>query len=39
MDVAIRPVRDGDIQDLVELAVLAWEPVFRSFEQVDDPEL
>jgi GNAT superfamily N-acetyltransferase len=34
MDVAIRPVRDGDIEDLVELAVLAWEPVFRSFEQV-----
>ena len=34
MDVVIRPVRDGDIRDLVELAVLAWEPVFRSFKQV-----
>jgi ribosomal protein S18 acetylase RimI-like enzyme len=34
MDVAIRPVRDGDIQDLVDLALLAWEPVFHSFEQV-----
>ena len=34
MDVVIRPIRDGDVQDLVELAVLAWEPVFRSFEQV-----
>src|SRR5690349_14395761 len=34
MDVNIRPVRDGDVQDLVELAVLAWEPVFCSFEQV-----
>jgi ribosomal protein S18 acetylase RimI-like enzyme len=34
MDVVIRPVRDADIHDLVELAVLAWEPVFPSFEQV-----
>ena len=39
MDVVIRPVRDGDVQDLVELAVLAWEPVFRSFEQVLGPTI
>jgi ribosomal protein S18 acetylase RimI-like enzyme len=39
MDVVIRPVRDGDVHDLVELAALAWEPVFRSFEQVLGPNI
>jgi ribosomal protein S18 acetylase RimI-like enzyme len=39
MDVVIRPVRDADIQNLVDLAVLAWEPVFRSFEQVLGPNI
>jgi GNAT superfamily N-acetyltransferase len=39
MDIVIRPVRDGDIHDLVELAVLAWEPVFRSFEQALGPNI
>jgi GNAT superfamily N-acetyltransferase len=34
MELVIRTVPDADIQDLVELAVLAWEPVFRSFEHV-----
>lgn len=30
----IRPFRDDDIDDIVELSLLAWEPVFQSFEQV-----
>lgn len=34
MELHIRPVRDDDIEDVVQLALLAWAPVFRSFEQV-----
>ena len=30
----IRPVRDNDVEDLVRLSLLAWAPVFSSFEQV-----
>ena len=30
----IRPVRDTDVEDLVRLSLLAWAPVFSSFEQV-----
>jgi ribosomal protein S18 acetylase RimI-like enzyme len=34
VDLAIRPVREDDVQDLVQLSWLAWTPVFRSFEQI-----
>jgi GNAT superfamily N-acetyltransferase len=34
MDLQIGPVRDANVGDLVRLSLLAWEPVFRSFEQV-----
>jgi GNAT superfamily N-acetyltransferase len=37
MDLRIRPVRDADVEDLVCLSLLAWEPVFRSFEQLLGP--
>lgn len=39
MDLQIRPVRDADVEDLVQLSLLAWEPVFRSFEQVLGPTI
>jgi hypothetical protein len=39
MDVATRPGGEGDIRDLVELAVLAWESVFRSFAQALGPSI
>jgi ribosomal protein S18 acetylase RimI-like enzyme len=34
MDLDIRPVREDDVQDLVRLSLLAWTPVFSSFEQI-----
>ncbi len=34
MDLRVRLVRDADVEDLVRLSLLAWEPVFRSFEQL-----
>ncbi len=34
MNLAIRPVREDDIQELVQLSLLAWVPVFSSFEQI-----
>ena len=34
MNWPIRPVRDNDVEDLVRLSLLAWAPVFGSFEQV-----
>jgi GNAT superfamily N-acetyltransferase len=30
----MRPVRDTDVEALVALSLLAWEPVFPSFEQI-----
>ena len=39
MDLCIRPVRDNDVDALVELSLLAWIPVFSSFEQVLGPEI
>jgi ribosomal protein S18 acetylase RimI-like enzyme len=32
MDVEIRPMRDGDLDRIVELSLRAWEPVFVSIE-------
>lgn len=34
MGLDIRPVREDDIEDLVQLSLLAWTPVFSSFEQI-----
>lgn len=34
MDLTIRSVRDNDIPDLVQLSLLAWAPVFSSFERI-----
>ena len=34
MKVQIRPLRSSDVDALVELSLLAWSPVFHSFEQV-----
>ena len=37
MNLHIRPVRDDDVEDLVRLSLLAWAPVFSSFEQILGP--
>jgi len=34
MTVQIRPIGAGEIEAVVRLSLLAWAPVFRSFEQV-----
>jgi ribosomal protein S18 acetylase RimI-like enzyme len=34
MNLHIRSVSDNDIEDLVQLSLLAWEPVFVSFRQI-----
>ena len=34
MIVLIRPYLEGDLERLVELSLLAWEPIFRSFRQI-----
>jgi ribosomal protein S18 acetylase RimI-like enzyme len=34
MNLSIRPVCDNDVEALVELALLAWAPIFPSFEQL-----
>lgn len=34
MDLRIRRARDVDVEAIIELSIAAWEPVFRSFEQV-----
>ncbi len=37
--VRLRPLEDGDVAAVLELAVRAWAPVFASFEEVMGPEL
>ncbi|MBN2003830.1 MAG: GNAT family N-acetyltransferase [Anaerolineae bacterium] len=37
MELHIRPVRPEDIEAIVQLSLLAWEPVFESFAQVLGP--
>lgn len=39
MDVRIRPFDTGDINDLVQLSLLAWEPVFTAWERILGPRL
>ena len=34
MNLHIRLVRANDVKDLVQLSLLAWEPVFSSFRQI-----
>jgi ribosomal protein S18 acetylase RimI-like enzyme len=34
MDLHIRLLREDDIEEVVQLSLLAWVPVFESFEQV-----
>jgi len=37
MDLHIRPIRDGDVEPVVRLSLLAWAPVFASFRQIFGP--
>lgn len=39
MNLKIRPVSEADIDDLVQLSLLAWEPVFCSFEVILGPAI
>jgi ribosomal protein S18 acetylase RimI-like enzyme len=39
MNLHIRPVCNTDIEDLVRLSLLAWTPVFSSFEQILGPAI
>ena len=39
MDFQIRPIQKEDITAIVDLSLLAWEPVFQSFEQVLGPKI
>jgi len=35
----IRSYEENDIEDIVELSLLAWEPIFDSFKQILSPKL
>ncbi|GHO89214.1 GNAT family N-acetyltransferase [Dictyobacter formicarum] len=39
MDLSIRPMSNDDIENVVQLSLLAWEPVFSSFKQVLGPRI
>ena len=39
MDLCIQPVCENDVDALVQLSLLAWIPVFDSFEQMLGPEI
>lgn len=39
MNLHIRSFIDKDLNAIVELSLLAWEPVFRSFEQILGPAI
>ena len=39
MDLCIRPFCENDVDALVQLSLLAWVPVFNSFEQILGPEI
>ena len=39
MSLQIRPVRDTDVEDLVHLSLLAFEPIFTSFAQILGPQI
>jgi GNAT superfamily N-acetyltransferase len=39
MNLNIRPFNNSDIDDIVELSLLAWEPVFTAWEKILGPTL
>lgn len=39
MNLQIRPFDNNDINDIVQLSLLAWEPVFTAWEQILGPQL
>jgi len=39
MEFQFRPIDDNDIEDLVQLSLLAFRPVFSSFEQILGPKI
>lgn len=39
MNLSIRPMSDDDLEAIVALSLLAWAPVFHSFEQVLGSEI
>jgi ribosomal protein S18 acetylase RimI-like enzyme len=39
MNLTIRPVCDDDVEDVVRLSLLAWAPVFVSFERILGPDI
>lgn len=39
MNLNIRPLKDGDLDELVRLSLLAWEPVFTAWQQILGPDL
>jgi ribosomal protein S18 acetylase RimI-like enzyme len=34
MDLEIRPFRETDLDDILQISVLAWTPIFESFRQI-----
>lgn len=39
MDIKIRPIRSSDADEIVELSLLAWLPVFDSFKEILGPDI
>jgi ribosomal protein S18 acetylase RimI-like enzyme len=39
MTARVRPLCNDDIEEVVQLSLAAWEPVFRSFKNVLGPEI
>jgi ribosomal protein S18 acetylase RimI-like enzyme len=39
LDLSIRPVTSDDVEDVVRLSLLAWAPVFESFEGILGPSI
>ena len=39
MDASIRLIRENDVEDVAQLSLLAWAPVFDSFQQVLGPTI
>jgi ribosomal protein S18 acetylase RimI-like enzyme len=39
MNIRIRPFKDSDINDLIALTLLAFEPIFISFEKILGPRI
>src|SRR2546421_7251247 len=39
MNLHIRPLNNNDMDDIVQLSLLAWEPVFIAWQQILGPKL